>query len=63
MAGYRLSNSFPYLVDRVGVRIGDMFSRYLAPYDVTLPMYRVMASLWELTGHPTRCRLYRRVAR
>jgi DNA-binding MarR family transcriptional regulator len=28
--------------------MGEMFSRRLAPYGVTLPMYRVLASLWEL---------------
>jgi DNA-binding MarR family transcriptional regulator len=44
---YRLSNSFPYLLNRVGVRMGELFSRRIAPYDVTLPMYRVMAALWE----------------
>jgi DNA-binding MarR family transcriptional regulator len=44
---YRLTNSFPYLVNRVGVRIGEMFGRRLTPYGVTLPMYRVLAALWE----------------
>jgi DNA-binding MarR family transcriptional regulator len=44
---YRLSNSFPYLLNRVGVRMGELFARRIAPYDVTLPMYRVMAALWE----------------
>ena len=44
---YRLSNSFPYLRNRVGVRMGELFSRRIAPFDVTLPMYRVMAALWE----------------
>lgn len=44
---YRLGDSFPYLLNRVGVRIGELFSQRLKPYDVTLPMYRVLASLWE----------------
>ena len=44
---YRLTDSFPYLLNRVGVRMGELFSRRIAPYDVTLPMYRVMAALWE----------------
>jgi len=44
---YRLSNSFPYLLNRVGVRIGEMFSERLKPFGMTLPMYRVLASLWE----------------
>jgi MarR family transcriptional regulator, organic hydroperoxide resistance regulator len=44
---YRLSNSFPYLLNRVGVRMGELFSRRIASYGVTLPMYRVMAALLE----------------
>ena len=27
--------------------MGELFSRRLAPYGLTLPMYRVMATLWE----------------
>jgi DNA-binding MarR family transcriptional regulator len=44
---YRLSNSFPYLLNRVGVRMSELFSRRIASFDVTLPMYRVMAALRE----------------
>lgn len=44
---YRLSNSFPYLLNRVGVRMGELFSRRIASFGVTLPMYRVMAALRE----------------
>jgi len=44
---YRLSNSFPYLLNRVGVRMGELFSRRIAAFGVTLPMYRVLAALWE----------------
>ncbi len=44
---YRLTNSFPYLLNRVGVRIGELFSERVKPFGVTLPMYRVLASLWE----------------
>jgi MarR family transcriptional regulator, organic hydroperoxide resistance regulator len=44
---YKLSDAFPYLLNRVGVRMGELFSRRLKPYGVTLPMYRVMATLWE----------------
>jgi DNA-binding MarR family transcriptional regulator len=44
---YRLTHSVPYLLNRVGVRMGEMFSRRLAPYNVTLPMYRVLAGLSE----------------
>lgn len=47
VSGYRLTGTFPYLLNRVGVRIGEMFTRRLTPYDVTLPMYRVLAALWE----------------
>ena len=44
---YSLSTSFPYLLNRVGVRIGELFSQRLKPYDLTLPMYRVLVALWE----------------
>lgn len=44
---YRLTDSLPYLLNRVGVRMGELFSRRIAGFDVTLPMYRVMAALWE----------------
>lgn len=42
---YRFTSSFPYLLNRVGVRMGELFSQRLAGYDLTLPMYRVMAAL------------------
>jgi DNA-binding MarR family transcriptional regulator len=35
------------LLNRVGVQMGELFSRRIAGYGVTLPMYRVMAALWE----------------
>lgn len=44
---YRLSTSMPFLLARVGVRLGELFSRRLATYDLTLPMYRVLAALSE----------------
>jgi DNA-binding MarR family transcriptional regulator len=44
---YRLSNSFPYLLNRVGVRMGELFARRIAAYGITLPMYRVLAAVWE----------------
>src|SRR5205085_10938456 len=44
---YKLTNSLPYLLNRVGVQMGDLFSRRIAGYGVTLPMYRVMAARWE----------------
>ena len=45
---YKLTDSVPYLLNRVGVRMGELFSRHIASYGVTLPMYRVMAALWEI---------------
>jgi MarR family transcriptional regulator, organic hydroperoxide resistance regulator len=47
---YKLDDSLPYLLNRVGVRIGELFSEKLRPYDITLPMYRVLASLAERSG-------------
>src|SRR5438046_9211134 len=44
---YTLTKSLPYLLNRVGVQMGELFSRRIAGYGVTLPMYRVMAALWE----------------
>ena len=44
---YKLTKSLPYLLNRVGVQMGDLFSRRIAGFGVTLPMYRVMAALWE----------------
>lgn len=46
---YRLTDSFPYLLNRVGVRMGELFERRIEPYGVTLPMYRVMAALCEIS--------------
>jgi DNA-binding MarR family transcriptional regulator len=47
---YRLTEAFPYLVTRVGVRMGELISRRLERYGLTLPMYRVMAALWRRCG-------------
>lgn len=44
---YRLTEAFPYLLNRVGVRMGELFSRRLAADDLTLAMYRALAALWE----------------
>ncbi len=44
---YRLTTSMPYLLNRLGVRMGVLFSRRIAPFGLTLPMYRVLASLEE----------------
>lgn len=42
---YTFTQSFPYLLNRVGVRQGELFGRRLSAFGVTLPMYRVMAVL------------------
>ena len=47
MDDYRFTDAFPYLLNRVGVLMGELFSRHLLPHGLTLPMYRVMAALWE----------------
>lgn len=44
---YRLTTSLPYLLNRVGVRISDLFERELAADGLTVPMYRVIAALAE----------------
>ena len=44
---YRLSNSLPYLLARVGIRMGDLFVRVVKKEGLTLPMYRVLAALSE----------------
>lgn len=49
---YRLTDAFPYLLTRVGVRMGELFSRRLEPYGLTLPMYRAMAALREKGDRP-----------
>ena len=45
---YRLTTSMPYLLNRLGVRLGALFSRRIAPYGLSLPMYRVLAALSEV---------------
>lgn len=47
---YKLTTSFPYLVRRVGVRIGELFDQRVASLGVTVSMYRVLASLHEADG-------------
>ncbi len=44
---YRFTNSLPYLLNRVGVRMGDLFANELAADQLTVPMYRVLAALSE----------------
>lgn len=52
-AMYQLSNSLPYLLARLGVRMGDLFTRVIRKEKLTLPMYRVLAALLE-EGRPLR---------
>ena len=47
---YRLTDAFPYLIARVGVRMAELFAKRLESFGVTLPMYRVMAALWQRGG-------------
>jgi DNA-binding MarR family transcriptional regulator len=44
---YRLSNSFPYLIARLGVRMGDLFAKVIREDGLSLQMYRVLAALSE----------------
>ena len=50
---YRFSTSLPYLLARLGVRMGELFGRELALDGLTLSMYRVLAVLME-TGRTQR---------
>ena len=47
-SGYRLTESLPYLLNRVGVRMGELFGNELAADGMTLPGYRVLAALAEV---------------
>ncbi len=44
---FALADFIPYLLNRAGVRIGLVFAREIEPMGVSLPMWRVMAALWE----------------
>ncbi|MFT8246219.1 MarR family winged helix-turn-helix transcriptional regulator [Roseomonas sp. BN140053] len=50
---YRFSSSLPFLLARLGVRMGELFARELARDGLTLPMYRVLAALSD-EGVPQR---------
>ena len=47
---YRLTTSFPYIVRRLGLRIGELFDRAVAPFGIDVSMWRVMAALYETDG-------------
>jgi DNA-binding MarR family transcriptional regulator len=42
-----LQDFLPYLLNRAGMRVGLMFSRDIEPFNVTLPMWRVLVELWH----------------
>jgi MarR family transcriptional regulator, organic hydroperoxide resistance regulator len=44
---YRFSTGFAYFITKVVTRYAGMFERDLAAYGFTVPMYRVVAGLWE----------------
>ncbi len=44
---YCFTQSLPYLLNRVGVRMGELFGRELAADGLTVPIYRVLAALSE----------------
>jgi MarR family transcriptional regulator, organic hydroperoxide resistance regulator len=44
---YRFSTAFTYFITKVVTRFAGLFERELAAYGITLPMYRVLAGLWE----------------
>ncbi len=45
-----LDDCVPYLLNRAGARIARSFSLDLRPFGITLPMWRVLAALWERDG-------------
>jgi DNA-binding MarR family transcriptional regulator len=46
-----LQDFLPYLLNRAGLRVGLMFSRDIEPFDVSLPMWRVLVELWHNGEH------------
>lgn len=46
---FQLTSSLPYLLNRLGVRMGMLFARRLEPYGLSVPMFRVLVSLAD---HP-----------
>lgn len=44
---YKLTDSVPYLLNRAGVRIAEVFAQRIAEHDLTVAMYRVLAMLKE----------------
>lgn len=48
---YRFTESVPYLLNRVGVSVAERFTKRLEQYDMSLPMYRVLAVLRQTGTH------------
>jgi DNA-binding MarR family transcriptional regulator len=44
---FELRSYLPYLLNRVGFAVTDLFAAALAEDDVTVPMWRVLAVLWH----------------
>lgn len=44
---YRLTDSLGYLLNRAGVRSGELFARRLVRHGITLSMYRVLVAVHE----------------
>ena len=44
---YRLTDSLAYLLNRAGMRSGELFARRLLPYGITVSMHRVLVALHE----------------
>jgi DNA-binding MarR family transcriptional regulator len=44
---FNLQSYLPYLLNRVGFAVTDVFSEALAADDLTVPMWRVLAVLWH----------------
>lgn len=44
---FDLARFLPYHVNRTGVRLATAFGEELARYDLSVPMWRVLAALWD----------------
>jgi len=44
---FDLARFLPYHINRTGVRLADAFGDELARYELTVPMWRVLAALWH----------------
>jgi len=44
---FDLARFLPYHINRTGVRLATAFGEELARYDLTVPMWRVLAALWH----------------